>query len=155
MVNKPVRHRHRKRTCKVHTQTQVHAGQDFNVTKTVLQGEANWESSAESNTAPCVGQTASGSLPSDAGSSDRSSVTAWGQEGARGGGRCKREGTCVPVRVCDSCCCLAETNTILYPLQCSCLENPRDGGAWWVAVYGVAQSRTRLKWLSNSNNTIL
>ena len=30
-------------------------------------------------------------------------------------------------------------------LQCSCLENPRDGGAWWAAVYGVAQSRTRLK----------
>ena len=33
-------------------------------------------------------------------------------------------------------------------LQCSCLENPRDGGAWWAAVYGVAQSRTRLKGLS-------
>ena len=31
------------------------------------------------------------------------------------------------------------------PLQCSCLENPRDGGAWWAAVYGVAHSRTRLK----------
>ena len=34
------------------------------------------------------------------------------------------------------------------PTQCSCLENPKDGGAWWAAVYGVAQSRTRLKWLS-------
>ena len=34
------------------------------------------------------------------------------------------------------------------PLQCSCLENPRDGGAWWAVVYGVAQSQTRLKWLS-------
>ena len=34
------------------------------------------------------------------------------------------------------------------PLQCSCLANPRDGGAWWVVVYGVAQSRTRLKRLS-------
>ena len=34
------------------------------------------------------------------------------------------------------------------PLQCSCLENPRDGGAWWAAVYGVTQSRTRLKRLS-------
>ena len=33
------------------------------------------------------------------------------------------------------------------PLQCSCLENPRDRGALWAAVYGVAQSRTRLKWL--------
>ena len=37
------------------------------------------------------------------------------------------------------------------PLQCSCLENSRDGGAWWAAVYGVAQSRTRLKWLSSSS----
>ena len=35
------------------------------------------------------------------------------------------------------------------PLQCSCLENPRDGGAWWAAVYGVAQSRTLLKRLSS------
>ena len=38
------------------------------------------------------------------------------------------------------------------PLQCSCLENPRDGGAWWASVYGVAQSRTRLKWLSSSRS---
>ena len=37
------------------------------------------------------------------------------------------------------------------PLQCSCLENPGDGGAWWAAVYGVAQSRTRLKLLSSSS----
>ena len=37
------------------------------------------------------------------------------------------------------------------PLHCSCLENPRDGGAWWASVYGVAQSRTRLKRLSSSN----
>ena len=36
------------------------------------------------------------------------------------------------------------------PLQCSCLENPKDGGAWWAAVYGVAQSRTRLKRFSSS-----
>ena len=36
------------------------------------------------------------------------------------------------------------------PLQCSCLENPRDGRAWWAAVHGVTQSRTRLKWLSSS-----
>ena len=35
------------------------------------------------------------------------------------------------------------------PLQCSCLKNPRDGGAWWAAVSGVAQSWTRLKWLSS------
>ena len=38
------------------------------------------------------------------------------------------------------------------PLQCSCLENPRDGGAWGAAVYGVAQSRTRLKRLSSSSS---
>ena len=37
------------------------------------------------------------------------------------------------------------------PLQCSCLENPRDGRAWWAAIYGVAQSRTRLKWHSSSS----
>ena len=39
--------------------------------------------------------------------------------------------------------CIGEGNG--NPLQCSCLENLRDGGAWWAAVYGVAQSRTRLK----------
>ena len=39
------------------------------------------------------------------------------------------------------------------PLQCSCLENPRDGRAWWAAVYGVTQSRTRLKRLSSSSNS--
>ena len=37
------------------------------------------------------------------------------------------------------------------PLQCSCLENPRDGRAWWAAVYGITQSRTRLKRLSRSS----
>ena len=37
------------------------------------------------------------------------------------------------------------------PLQCSCLENPRDSRAWWAAVYGVAQSQTRLKRLSGSS----
>ena len=38
------------------------------------------------------------------------------------------------------------------PLQCSCLENPRDGEAWWAAISGVGQSRTRLKWLSSSSS---
>ena len=47
--------------------------------------------------------------------------------------------------------CIAEGNG--SPLQCSCLENPRDGGAWWAAIYGVAQSRTRLKRLSSSSVT--
>ena len=42
--------------------------------------------------------------------------------------------------------CIGEGNG--NPLQCSCLESPRDRGAWWAAIYGVAQSRTRLKWLS-------
>ena len=46
--------------------------------------------------------------------------------------------------------CIGEGNG--NPLQCSCLENPRDGGACWAAVYGVAQSRTRLKRLSSSSN---
>ena len=41
------------------------------------------------------------------------------------------------------------------PLQCTCLENPRDGGAWWAAVDGVAQSWTRLKQLSSSSLNIL
>ena len=40
------------------------------------------------------------------------------------------------------------------PLQCSCLVNPRDGGAWWAALYGVAQSRTRLKRLSSSSREL-
>ena len=39
------------------------------------------------------------------------------------------------------------------PLQCSCLENPRDGGAWWAVIYGVAQSQTRLKRLSSSSDS--
>ena len=46
--------------------------------------------------------------------------------------------------------CIGEGNG--NPLQCSCLENPRDGGAWWAAVYGVTQSRTRLKRLSSSSS---
>ena len=41
------------------------------------------------------------------------------------------------------------------PLQCSCLETPRDGGAWWAAVYRVAQSRTRLKRLNSSSSSSL
>ena len=39
------------------------------------------------------------------------------------------------------------------PIQCYCLENPRDGGAWWAAIYGVAQSWTRLKQLSSSSSS--
>ena len=48
--------------------------------------------------------------------------------------------------------CVGEGNG--NPLQYSCLENPRDVGAWWAAIYGVAQSQTRLKWLSPSSSSI-
>ena len=48
--------------------------------------------------------------------------------------------------------CIVEGNDI--PLQCSCLENPREGEAWWVAVYGVAQSQTWLKWLSSNSSRV-
>ena len=47
--------------------------------------------------------------------------------------------------------CVGEGNG--NPLQCSCLENPRDRGAWWAAVYGVAQGRARLKQLSSSSSS--
>ena len=49
--------------------------------------------------------------------------------------------------------CIGEGNG--NPLQCSCLENSRDRGAWWTAVYGVAQSQTWLKWLSSLAADIL
>ena len=47
--------------------------------------------------------------------------------------------------------CIEEGNG--NPCQCSCLENPRDSGVWWVAVYGVAQSQTQLKRLSSSSSS--
>ena len=47
--------------------------------------------------------------------------------------------------------CIGEGNG--NPLQCSCLENPRDGGAWWAAVSGVAESRTQLKRLSSRSSS--
>ena len=49
--------------------------------------------------------------------------------------------------------CIGEGNG--NPLQCSCLENPRDGRAWWAAVYGVTQSRTQLKRISSSSSSSL
>ena len=48
--------------------------------------------------------------------------------------------------------CIGEGNG--NPLQCSCLENPRDGGAWWAAIYGIAQSRTQVKQLSSSSKSL-
>ena len=50
-----------------------------------------------------------------------------------------------------SLACTREGNS--NPLQYSCLENPKDGVAWWASIYGVAQSRTRLKWLSSSSSS--
>ena len=48
--------------------------------------------------------------------------------------------------------CIGEGNG--NPLQCSCLENPRDSKAWWADIYGVTESRTRLKWLSSSSKRL-
>ena len=48
--------------------------------------------------------------------------------------------------------CIGEGNG--NPLQCSCLENPRNGGAWWAAIYGVTQSQTQLKRLSSSSSRV-
>ena len=53
----------------------------------------------------------------------------------------------------NSLSCIGEGNG--NPLQCSCLKNPRDRGAWWAAVCGVAQSRTRLKRLSSSSSSTI
>ena len=62
----------------------------------------------------------------------------------------KESDTTERLHFCFSLSCIGEGNG--NPLQCSCLENPRDGGAWWANVYGVTQSQTRLKWLSSSSN---
>jgi len=51
------------------------------------------------------------------------------------------------------CVCEKEGEGNGNPLQCSCLENPRDGEAWWAAIYGAAQSRTGLKRLSSSSSS--
>ena len=56
---------------------------------------------------------------------------------------CKESDTTERLHFQFSLSCTGEGNG--NPLQCSCLENPRDPGAWRAAVYGVAQSRTRLK----------
>ena len=64
-------------------------------------------------------------------------------------GRCQSD-TTVQLRFHFSLSCIGEGNG--NPLQCSCLENPRDRGVWWAAVYGVAQSRTRLKRLSSKES---
>ena len=62
---------------------------------------------------------------------------------------CKESDTTERLHFHFSLSCIGDGNG--NPLQCSCLENPRDGGAWWAAIYGVAQSQTRLKRLSRSS----
>ena len=62
-----------------------------------------------------------------------------------------RVGMTVRLHFHFSVSCIGEGNG--NPLQCSCLDNPRDGGAWWAAVSGVAQRQTRLKRLSSSSSS--
>ena len=69
--------------------------------------------------------------------------------GCRPGG--EESGTTEQLHFHFSLSCIGEGHG--NPFQCSCLENPRDGGAWWAAVCGVAQSRTRLKRLSSSSSS--
>ena len=64
----------------------------------------------------------------------------------------KESGTTERLHFHFSLSCIGEGNG--NPLQCSCLENPRDGGACWAAIYGVAQSQTRLKQLSSKRECI-
>ena len=64
---------------------------------------------------------------------------------------CEESDTTERLHFCFSLSCIGGGNG--NPLRCSCLENPRDGVAWWAAVYGVAQSRTRLKRLSSNSSS--
>ena len=64
---------------------------------------------------------------------------------------CKELDTTEQLHCHFSLSCIGEGNG--NPLQYPCLENPRDGGAWWAAVYGVAQNRTRLRQLSSSSSS--
>ena len=65
---------------------------------------------------------------------------------------CEESDTTEQLHVHFSLSCIGEGNG--NSLQCSCLENPRDKGAWWAAVYVVAQSQTRLKQLSSSSSSV-
>ena len=77
----------------------------------------------------------------------------WSEEpgGLQSMGGCYKSDTTERLHFHFSLSCIGGGNG--NPLQCSCLENPRDEGAWWAAVYGVAQSRTRLKQLSSSSSS--
>ena len=65
---------------------------------------------------------------------------------------CEESGTTERLHFHVLLSCIGEGNG--NRLQCSCLENPRDGGAWWAAIYGVTQSQTQLKRLSSSSSMI-
>ena len=75
----------------------------------------------------------------------RRSLVGWGPWG------CEESDTTEQLHFHFPFSCIGEGNG--NPLQCSCLENPRDGGAWWAAVHRIAQSRTRLKRLSSSSSS--
>ena len=86
-----------------------------------------------------------------------SSVPAWripgtGEPGGLQSMGLRRADTTEQLHFHFSLSCIGEGNG--NPLQYSCLENPQDGGAWWAAVYRVAQSRTRLKQLSSSSSAL-
>ena len=66
---------------------------------------------------------------------------------------CKESDTTERLHIHFSLSCTGEGNG--NPLQCSCLENPSDGGAWWAAIYGVAQNLTWLKRLSSSSSSFV
>ena len=68
-------------------------------------------------------------------------------------GACEETDTTERLHFHFSLRCIGEGNG--NPLQCSCLENPRDGEAWWAAVFGVAQGQTRLKQLSSSSSSCI
>ena len=86
-----------------------------------------------------------------------SSTLAWKIPWAEKPGRLQSNGSSLRVghdwATSLSLSCIGEGNG--NPLQCSCLENPRDAGAWWAAVCGVARNRTRLKRLSSSSSRML
>ena len=87
-----------------------------------------------------------------------SSALAWKIPWAEEPGGCspwgrEESGTTEQLHFHFSLSCIGEGNGT--PLQGSCLENPRDRGAWWAAVYGVAQSQTRLKRLSSSSSRVI
>ena len=95
-------------------------------------------------------------LPMEKAMSPHSSTLAWSthptpSHGWRSLVGCSPWGRWVRHDWATSLSCIGEWNG--NPLECSCLENPREGGAWWVTVYGVAQSQTRLRRLSSSSGS--